>query len=96
MFTVELRSNHMRSNLYFHVGFLSTEDDVIPGNFGLKDQTMALSWIQKNVPNFGGDPLRTTIFGESAGGSSVHLQILTPKSIGECCILSLCDRSGYS
>lgn len=68
--------------LFFRGGFLSTEDDVIPGNFGLKDQTMALSWIQRNVPKFGGDPLRTTLFGESAGGSSVHLQILSPMSIG--------------
>lgn len=64
------------------LGFLSTEDDVIPGNFGLKDQTMALAWIQRNVPSFGGEPLKTTLFGESAGGSSVHLQILSPKSIG--------------
>lgn len=64
------------------LGFLSTEDDVVPGNMGLKDQTLALSWVQRNVNKFGGDPLHITLFGESAGAASVHFQILTPKSIG--------------
>lgn len=64
------------------LGFLSTEDSVIPGNFGLKDQTAALQWVQRNIHNFGGDPKRVTIFGESAGGASVHYQMLTPKAKG--------------
>ena len=64
-------------------GFLSTEDSVMPGNLGLKDQTMALEWVQKNIILFGGDKTRVTIFGESAGGASVHFHMLTPKSRGE-------------
>ncbi|XP_068238247.1 venom carboxylesterase-6-like isoform X2 [Palaemon carinicauda] len=64
------------------LGFLSTDDSTIPGNFGLKDQTMALRWVQNNIQNFGGDPGRVTIFGESAGGASVHFQVLTPKAKG--------------
>ncbi|XP_071526068.1 pyrethroid hydrolase Ces2a-like [Panulirus ornatus] len=64
------------------MGFLSTEDSVIPGNFGLKDQTLALQWVQRNIHNFGGDKTRVTIFGESAGGASVHYHILSPKSEG--------------
>ncbi|XP_050727496.1 esterase E4-like [Eriocheir sinensis] len=63
-------------------GFLSTEDSVMPGNLGLKDQTMALQWVQRNIHRFGGDKTRVTIFGESAGGASVHYQMLTPKSEG--------------
>ncbi|XP_037784822.1 venom carboxylesterase-6-like [Penaeus monodon] len=64
------------------MGFLSTEDKVIPGNFGLKDQTLALRWVQDNIHSFGGDADRVTIFGESAGGASVHYHILSPKSKG--------------
>ncbi|XP_027208907.1 juvenile hormone esterase [Penaeus vannamei] len=64
------------------LGFLSTEDDVLPGNYGLKDQTLALQWVQENIRNFGGDPKRVTIFGQSAGGTFVHYHIMSPKSEG--------------
>ncbi|XP_042883565.1 venom carboxylesterase-6-like [Penaeus japonicus] len=64
------------------LGFLSTEDEVIPGNFGLKDQSLALRWVQRNIRNFGGDPSQVTVFGLSAGGASVHYQILSPHSEG--------------
>ncbi|KAJ9581580.1 hypothetical protein L9F63_023239, partial [Diploptera punctata] len=64
------------------LGFLSTGDSVIPGNFGLKDQVMALRWIQENIAQFGGDPDKVTIFGMSAGGASIHYQVLSPLSKG--------------
>ncbi|CRK91320.1 CLUMA_CG004994, isoform A [Clunio marinus] len=64
------------------VGFLSLEDpDLnIPGNAGLKDQTFALKWVQKNINNFGGDPSNVTIFGESAGGASTHFHMISEMS----------------
>lgn len=61
------------------LGFLSIDDPTfqIPGNAGLKDQTMALKWIQSNIRCFGGDPNNVTVFGNSAGGISVHLHMLS-------------------
>lgn len=63
-------------------GFLSTGDDASPGNYGFKDQVAALRWVQENIANFGGDPGRVTIFGQSAGGGSVHHHLLSPLSKG--------------
>ncbi|CAG7720145.1 unnamed protein product [Allacma fusca] len=64
------------------LGFLNTGDEVVRGNMGLKDQLMALKWVQANIRNFGGDPKQVTIFGESAGGASVHYHMLSHQSEG--------------
>ncbi|KAJ1134237.1 hypothetical protein NDU88_000692 [Pleurodeles waltl] len=57
------------------LGFLSTGDANAAGNYGLWDQHMAISWVKRNIVAFGGDPDNITIFGESAGGVSVDLQL---------------------
>ncbi|XP_050695279.1 cholinesterase 1-like isoform X2 [Eriocheir sinensis] len=64
------------------LAFLSTGDDVLPGNLGLKDQNLALRWVHNNIRDLGGDPHQVTIFGVSAGGISVHLHVLSPRSAG--------------
>ncbi|ENN71526.1 hypothetical protein YQE_11819, partial [Dendroctonus ponderosae] len=66
------------------LGFASFKDPSlgIPGNAGLKDMREALRWVQKNVGRFGGDPDNVTIFGESAGGASVHYLTLAPSTQG--------------
>uniref|UniRef100_S4PYG7 Carboxylic ester hydrolase n=1 Tax=Pararge aegeria TaxID=116150 RepID=S4PYG7_9NEOP len=62
------------------LGFLSTGDDQIPGNVGLKDQSFALRWVRDNIVMFGGNPDSITLTGCSAGGASVHYHYLSPLS----------------
>ncbi|XP_050074346.1 esterase B1-like [Anopheles maculipalpis] len=62
------------------LGFLSLPSAGIEGNMGLKDQRMSFRWVQENIDRFGGDPNNVTIFGESAGGASVHLHYLSEGS----------------
>ncbi|XP_057567617.1 liver carboxylesterase-like isoform X2 [Hippopotamus amphibius kiboko] len=59
-------------------GFFSTGDEHCRGNWGYLDQLAALHWVQKNIAHFGGDPSSVTIFGESAGGQSVSILVLSP------------------
>ncbi|KAF2902649.1 hypothetical protein ILUMI_03534 [Ignelater luminosus] len=62
------------------LGFLSTEDELMPGNNGLKDQNLALKWVKKNIMHFGGNPEKIIVFGQSAGGASTHYHVLSPLS----------------
>ncbi|XP_076988594.1 liver carboxylesterase 1 isoform X2 [Tamandua tetradactyla] len=59
-------------------GFFSTGDEHGRGNWGHLDQVAALHWVQENIANFGGNPDSVTIFGESAGGESVSVLVLSP------------------
>ncbi|KAG6884628.1 hypothetical protein C0993_009433 [Termitomyces sp. T159_Od127] len=59
-------------------GFLGGETAVSDGdlNNGLLDQRAALEWVQRHIKQFGGDPDNVTIYGESAGGASVVMQLV--------------------
>jgi bile salt-stimulated lipase len=59
------------------LGFLSTGTGAAQGNYGLKDQVLALKWVQNNIARFGGNPNEVTIFGQSAGAVSVNYQIIS-------------------
>ncbi|CAH1154907.1 unnamed protein product [Phaedon cochleariae] len=64
------------------LGFLSTEDGIVSGNMGLKDQHLALQWTHKNIELFGGNPNDIVIGGESAGAFSVSHQLLNSRNKG--------------
>jgi hypothetical protein len=81
-------SHYELSPPHFFAGFLSLPDAGVAGNNGLKDQVMALRWVQQNIAQFGGDPGNVTIFGESAGAASVQYHLMSPMSTGKVSTLS--------
>lgn len=50
------------------------------GNYGVHDQRAALRWVQHNIGAFGGDASNVLIWGESSGGTSVALHLVSPRS----------------
>ncbi|XP_038168430.1 acylcarnitine hydrolase-like isoform X1 [Arvicola amphibius] len=64
------------------LGFFSTGDQHARGNWGYLDQVAALRWVQQNIIHFGGNPDLVTIFGVSAGGTSVSSLVVSPMSQG--------------
>ena len=62
------------------LGFLSLEDEIAPGNLGLRDQNLALQWVQNYISRFGGNPDRVTLFGLSAGAQSTNFHVMSPLS----------------
>lgn len=66
------------------LGFLShpelTAQQGQSGNYGTMDQAAALRWVHDNIGQFGGDPSRITIFGQSAGAMSVKTLLVSPLS----------------
>lgn len=68
-----------RFGFFAHPGLAA---EGLGGNFGFLDQIEALKWVRANVAKFGGDPSRVTVFGESAGGMSMHMLLQSPLARG--------------
>jgi len=49
---------------------------------GIRDQIAAMHWTKNLIHHFGGDPTKITIFGESAGATSVNALQMSPKAAG--------------
>jgi hypothetical protein len=88
-FSIQLHQLVTAVNSFAKTGFLSLENDEVPGNAGLKDQVMALRWVQQNIAVFGGDPGNVTLFGQSAGAVSVQYHMLSPMSKGTNNLISI-------
>ncbi|XP_066589452.1 carboxylic ester hydrolase-like isoform X2 [Prorops nasuta] len=64
------------------LGFMSTEDDVVPGNMGLKDQGLALRWTSDNAKALGGNNNKITIVGQGSGAASAQYHYQSHWSAG--------------
>ncbi|KAJ3875320.1 alpha/beta-hydrolase [Lentinula edodes] len=76
---VVLVTINYRLNIF---GFLGLNDTAIPGNYAMADKIAALRWVKDHIADFGGDPEKVTIFGQSAGGWSIVDLLKSPKAAG--------------
>ena len=60
------------------LGFLSLGTEDVPGNAGIRDQVLALQWVQDNIAMFGGNPGLVTVYGQSAGSFSSTYHLMSP------------------
>lgn len=63
-------------------GFFCLGTSESRGNLGLLDQYFAMLWIKQNINHFGGDPEKTTLFGQGSGAASVILHLVSPRTAG--------------
>lgn len=52
------------------------------GNYGHMDQIRALEWVRDNITQFGGDPTKVMVFGQSSGASSTLVLLASPRARG--------------
>ena len=80
---VQISVNHRLNSLGFmdvsEIGGAGYEDSV---SVGMSDLVAALKWVQENIANFGGDPNKVMIYGQSGGGGKVATLMGMPSAKG--------------
>jgi para-nitrobenzyl esterase len=79
---VSINYRLFRFGFLAHPALTAESKDHASGNYGLMDQIAALKWVSRNISQFGGDPRKVTIFGQSAGAYSVSYLIVSPLAKG--------------
>lgn len=75
--------NHRLGPLaHLYLGKLAPAAYASSGNAGLLDLVLALQWVQGNIAEFGGDPGRVTVFGQSGGGAKIATLMAMPAAAG--------------
>ena len=76
--------NHRLASFgYTHLAAAGAPDDFrFAGVCGVMDMVASLEWVRDNIANFGGDPSRVMIFGQSGGGSKTSTLLATPAAKG--------------
>lgn len=75
--------NHRLGALgYTHLGDIGGSEYAHSGNAGMLDAIFALEWVRDNISQFGGDPNRVMIFGQSGGGYKVSMLLASPPAKG--------------
>lgn len=64
------------------LGYLTTKDEVIPANNGLRDYILGLKWIQNNIEKFGGNPKRVTLMGNRGGAVIANILLYSKAAKG--------------
>lgn len=79
------RTNVVVVTVGYRLGALGWVTDAavgLTGNYGLMDQRMGLEWVKRNIAAFGGDDENVTLFGQSAGATSIAAHLVSPLSEG--------------
>ena len=80
---VQISVNHRLNALGFlDVSEIGGPDYAESANVGMTDLVAALRWVRDNIANFGGDPDRVMIYGQSGGGSKVTCLMGMPSAKG--------------